>query len=64
MFRTVTTEELLGSLNEFEQVKLPQQLYFAGRLVLARNSPASPSSVPVRLPPLAWSSPPSWPSTS
>src|SRR5690606_15403132 len=23
----------------FEQVKLPQQLYFAGRLVLARNSP-------------------------
>jgi len=39
VFRTVTTEELLGSLNEFEQVKLPQQLYFAGRLVLARKSP-------------------------
>lgn len=39
MFRTVTTEELLGPLNEFEQVKLPQQLYYAGRLILARKTP-------------------------
>jgi len=27
VFRIVTTEELLGLLNEFEQVKIPQQLY-------------------------------------
>lgn len=39
MFRTVTTEELLGPLNEFEQAKLPQELYYAGRLVLARKTP-------------------------
>lgn len=39
MFQKITTEELLGSLNEFEQVKLPQELYFAGRLILARKTP-------------------------
>lgn len=39
MLRAVTTEELLGPLNEFEQVKLPQQLYYAGRLILARKAP-------------------------
>jgi len=39
VFRTVTTEELLGPLNEFEQVKLPQQLCYAGRLFLARKTP-------------------------
>lgn len=39
MFRTVTTEELLGPLNEFEQVKLPQELYYSGRLILARRTP-------------------------
>jgi DNA processing protein len=39
MFRTVTTEELLGPLNEFKRAKLPQELYHAGRLILARKSP-------------------------
>jgi len=39
VFQKITTEELLGSLNEFEQVKLPQELYFAGRLILARKTP-------------------------
>jgi len=39
VFQKITTEELLGSLNEFEQVKLPQELYYAGRLILARKSP-------------------------
>lgn len=39
MFASITTEELLGSLNEFEQVKLPRVLHYAGRRVLARRTP-------------------------
>jgi len=39
VFRTVTTQELLGPLNEFEQAKLPQELCYAGRLILARKTP-------------------------
>lgn len=39
MFRSVTTEGLLGPLNQFEQTKLPSILYYSGKLALVRRSP-------------------------
>ena len=39
MFASVRLEELLGPLNEFEQVKLPSVLYYAGRRVVIKRSP-------------------------
>lgn len=40
MSHRVTTEELLGPLNEFEQVKnLPKVLFYAGRRELIRRTP-------------------------
>lgn len=39
MFRSVTTESLLGSLNRFEQTMLPSLLYYSGELLLMRRTP-------------------------
>ena len=38
MFRSVTTESLLGSLSRFEQTKLPSLPYFSGELLLMRRT--------------------------
>lgn len=39
MFRSMTTEDLLGPLNQFERTKLPNALYYSGKLALIRRSP-------------------------
>ena len=39
MSGSVTTEQLLGPLNEFEQVKLPSVLHYAGNRMLVRATP-------------------------
>lgn len=39
MSGAITTEALLGPLNAFEQVKLPQDLYYAGKLSVVRKTP-------------------------
>lgn len=39
MIASSPTSELLGPLNEFEQVKLPHKLYYAGDLGLLRAAP-------------------------
>lgn len=39
MIASISTTELLGPLNEFEQVKLPNLLYYAGDVKLARMAP-------------------------
>lgn len=39
MFASVTIRQLLGSVNEFEQIKLPTELQYAGRRAIARRSP-------------------------
>lgn len=39
VFRSMTTENLLGPLNHFERTKLPNVLYYSGKLALIRRSP-------------------------